>query len=149
MSEITKRRDEKLSPWNIPLLIWSSREEPHLQLLKLFSFASCCFGSNPPYSELYQTSSYIQVSMRGVQYQMIFYNQSKPFRVQSSSFYSSMISLSTNNWSFVPLDFLLHPFCFAGSRCFSLRCSYILSASTPVNNFHIIGKHVIAGGDIG
>ena len=88
MSEIKKRRGERLSHWNIPLLIWALPEEPHFQLLKLSSFVSCCFGSSSPYSELYQTSSYIEISVRVVPNQMLFYNQSKPFRVRSSSFYS-------------------------------------------------------------
>ena len=50
----------------------------------------------------------------------------------------SLLPESTHDALGLPV--YVHHFCSFGSKCSSSRCSNVLSASTPVNNFHIIIK---------
>ena len=53
------------------------------------------------------------------------------------------IFLSVNNWSFVPLHFLGHPFCTSAINVSLCRWSCSSSVSIPLNIFDIRDKHVI------
>ena len=53
------------------------------------------------------------------------------------------MALSIRSWSFVPLEFFLHPFCSFGNNSWQLKCLYITSENIPVNSFHISGRQAI------
>ena len=61
-----------------------------------------------------------------------------------------MIILSTNRWSFVPLDFRLHPFCshriyilFVPMSPFPAKWLQSSLAIIDVKGFHVVDRHVI------
>ena len=92
-----------------------------LQTLVLSSTFSCCYLTPLAYFLQPQTSLYISLTNYGGSFQIPFCSLSMPFQVLSSVFAVS-IFLSINNWSFVPLEILRHPFCSSGNKLSLSRC---------------------------
>ena len=136
----TKRSGDKLSPWKITLPISTLPKDTPLDvnssfhLFMLFTRTSLVFSATPntwrhSLNQLCGIISYdFQQSIQAIARFVLLLLQ------------SLSTALSNNNWSSVPLLFLLQPFCSSGNIFSSSKRRYTCSEIMPVKSFHSYGK---------
>ena len=127
------------SPWKIPLLMFTSLAFARLKLVLFVLFARrtrtfSATPNSPKHSRIHECRIMSNAFLKSIQ-------------PKAKFFWCDLLSLSTllsmYNWSFVPREPLLQPFCSSGKRPSLSRNEYISPEIIPVNIFHITGRYVI------